>query len=131
MIPPIIMREDQIFKIGSQAYVFKGYVITFDCNVVNGTPPITISWFRNNVEIDSRQGNSSNLTIPSARDGEIVSCRAINNIGSDMATSAIQGMYYKYKIIIIAIMQIVAIDLTKVYKLGMFAHCSKQLVSKS
>ena len=130
MIPPIIMREDQRFKIGSQAYVFKGYVITFVCNVVNGTPPITIMWFRNDVLISSQE-NSFTIEITGARDSEIVSCRAINNIGSDMATSAIQGMYYKYKIIIIAIMQIVAIDLTKVYKLGMFAHCSKQLVSKS
>ena len=84
------MQQNQRFKIGNQAYVFKGYNVTFDCNVVNGTSPITILWLHNDVEISSMEGNSSTITITDAEDGDNVSCRAVNSIGFDEATSTIR-----------------------------------------
>ena len=57
---------------------------------MNGPFPITILWLRNNVEETSPSvGNSSNITITDAKDGENVSCKANNSIGVVVVTSII------------------------------------------
>ena len=83
-------QGNKTFIIGSQAYVFEGYSVTFDCSVMNGPFPITVLWLRNNVEETSPSvGNSSNITITDAKDGENVSCNASNSIGFVVVTSII------------------------------------------
>ena len=88
--PTIITLGNKRYTVGSQAYVFEYYNVTFNCNVVSGTLPITILWLRNNVEENSSsEGNSSTITITNIKDGENVSCTANNTRGSDVATSII------------------------------------------
>ena len=50
---------------------------------------MTVLWHRNNVDIFPSEGNSSTITITDAKDGDNVSCRAKNSMGSDVATSII------------------------------------------
>ena len=88
---------DKRINVGSPINVTRGFNLTIDCIVVNGTPPITILWLHNDTElIGSIEGNSSSITInvTDAYDGDNITCRANNNIGYDNATTTInvQGM---------------------------------------
>ena len=79
-------------NVGSPVNVSRGFNLTIDCIVVNGTPPFTILWLCNDNElIDFSEGNSSSITInvTDAYDGDNITCRADNKIGYDNATTTI------------------------------------------
>ena len=73
---------------GTTAYVIDGNDVTIECNIVSGTHPITISWFRNGVE-DTSFGNVSTITISNVNDGDMYMCRAQNRVGFDEETTMI------------------------------------------
>ena len=83
--PDTITEGNKRVKIGSPAYVLQGYNVTIDCNA-SGTPPIYIAW-RNNEELLDK--NDTTITIPDAKDGDVVTCRAENNIGFDQENTTI------------------------------------------
>ena len=87
--PPFIMKESKRVSVGRPACIFSGSHVIIDCNIINGTPPITILWFHNNEVINSSEGNSSTITITDAEDGDVFTCRADNYIGFDVASSII------------------------------------------
>ena len=60
--PSVITRGNKTVKIGTPVYVYSGFDVIIDCNIVNGTPPITIQWFRNGSP-DTSRGNFSTITI--------------------------------------------------------------------
>ena len=82
------------FNIGTPVYVYTGYDVTIDCNIVNGTPPITIQWFRNGSP-DSTRGNVSTITITDANNGDVFQCRADNIAGFDTENTVIHVEYGK------------------------------------
>ena len=45
--PSVITRGNKRVKIGTPVYVHSGFDVIIDCNIVNGTPQINITWFRN------------------------------------------------------------------------------------
>ena len=45
--PSVITKGIKRVKIGTPVYVYRGYDVIIDCKVVNGTPPIYITWFHN------------------------------------------------------------------------------------
>ena len=86
--PSIITRGNKRVNIGTPVYVHEGFDVKIDCNIVNGTPPLTIQWFRNGSP-DTTRGNISNITITDARNGDVFKCRADNNIGFDTESTVI------------------------------------------
>ena len=65
----------------------------------SGTPPITIRWLwiRNGTSIN-KYDNVNTITISNAKDGDVVTCRANNNIGFDEENTTIiipKGNYSK------------------------------------
>ena len=72
--------------IGTPVYIVDGYDLTIACNIINGTTPITISWYRNGV-VDSSKENVSAITISNVDinkdDGVVYTCRADNAVGYD------------------------------------------------
>ncbi len=62
--PEVIPNNDVTVMIGSPAYIADGYDLTITCNIINGIPPINISWYRNGV-VDSSRGSTSTITISS------------------------------------------------------------------
>ena len=66
--------------IGNPVNVHDGYSVTIDCTTVSGTPPITITWIRNETLIAE---DVNTITITDAKDDEVITCRADNNIGYD------------------------------------------------
>ena len=93
--PSIITRGNKTVKIGTPVYVYTGYDVIIDCNIVNGTPPITIQWFRNGSP-DSTRGNVSTITITDASNGDVFQCRADNTEGFDTEKTTIHVEYGKY-----------------------------------
>ena len=91
----VYSRGNKTVKIGTPVYVHNGFDITIDCNIVNGTPPITIQWFRNGSP-DSTRGNVSTITITDASNGDVFKCRADNIIGYDNENTSIYVEYGKY-----------------------------------
>ena len=73
-------------SVGSPVYVVRGYDLTIICKIVNGTPPMNFSWYRNGV-LDSSKGNTSNITISNVRiqrdNGVVYTCRVDNDGGYD------------------------------------------------
>ena len=49
-------------QMGSPAYVIDGADSTLVCDIVSGTPPITIMWLHNGV-VDPTRGNVSAITV--------------------------------------------------------------------
>ena len=86
--PSTITEGTQRVKIGTPVYVAYGSDVIIDCNIVDGTRPITITWHRNGSP-DSTRGNVSTITINDARDGDVFKCRADNSIGSDIKNTTI------------------------------------------
>ena len=78
-----LIKKDVEVKIGTPVYLVDGYDVTIICDVLTGTRPITIMWFRNGVP-DPTRGNVSNITVIDAADGDVFTCMAENNIGFDM-----------------------------------------------
>ena len=91
--PCVITRSNKRVKIGTPVYVHSGYDVVIDCNLVNGTPPITYQWFRSGSLY--RTGGST-ITITGASNGDIFQCRASNLEGFDTAETTIYVEYGKY-----------------------------------
>ena len=92
--PSVITRGNKRVKIGTPVYVHDGFDVTIDCNIVNGTPPITIQWFRNGSP-DPTRGNVSTITITDASNGDVFKCRADNIRGFDSESTTIYVEYGK------------------------------------
>ena len=92
--PSVITSGNKRVKIGTPVYVRSGYDVMLDCNAVNGTPPINITWFRNGAP-DPTRGNVSTITITDARDGDVFQCRVENNIVIITANTTIYVQYGK------------------------------------
>jgi len=78
-------------QIGTPAYVLFGNDVTIVCNIVSGTRPITIIWFRNGVE-DTSFGNVSMITVSNVSisdDRDMYMCRTENEIGFDEETTVV------------------------------------------
>ena len=86
---PTTVPENKRVNVGNPVNISSGVNLTIDC-IVAGTPPITISWVRNN-ENEIIGSNSSTITIAvtNTTDGDSIMCRADNNIGYDMANTTI------------------------------------------
>ena len=93
--PSVITRGNKRVNIGTPVYVYTGYDVIIDCDIVNGTPPITIQWFRNGSP-DSTRGNVSTITITDASNGDVFQCRADNTEGYDTEHTIIHVEYGKY-----------------------------------
>ena len=93
--PSVITRGNKTVKIGTPVYVYTGYDVIIDCNIVNGTPPITIQWFRNGSP-DSTRGNVSTITITDASNYDVFQCRADNIAGFDTESTVVYVEYGKY-----------------------------------
>ena len=75
-------------QIGSPAYIIDGANITLFCDILSGTPPITIMWFHNGV-IDPTRGNVSTITVTNYNDGDVYTCRAETDVGFDEESTTI------------------------------------------
>ena len=96
--PSVITTGNKRVKIGTPVYVYSGFDVIIDCDIVNGTPPITIQWFRNGSP-DTTRGNVSTITITDASNGDVFKCRATSCnkvIGLDTENSTIYVDYGKY-----------------------------------
>ena len=93
--PFVITRGNKRVKIGTPVYVYTGYDVIIDCNIINGSLPITIQWFRNGSP-DSTRGNVSTITITDVSSGDTFKCRADNMIGYDSDNTSIHVEYGKY-----------------------------------
>ena len=93
--PSVITRGNKRVNIGTPVYVHNGFDVIIDCNIVNGTPPITIQWFRNGSP-DTTRGNVSTITITDANNGDVFKCRADNIEGADTKNSTVHVEYGKY-----------------------------------
>ena len=90
--PSVITRGNKRVKIGTPVYVHDGFDVMIDCNTVNGTPPINITWFRNGSPYPTR-GSISTITITDASNDDVFKCRADNIIAFDTESTTI---YVKY-----------------------------------
>ena len=93
--PSVITRGNKRVNIGTPVYVHDGFDVTIDCNIVNGTPPVTIQWFRNGSP-DTTRGNVSAITITDASNGDVFKCRADNIEEADTQRSTVHVEYGKY-----------------------------------
>ena len=93
--PFVITRGNKTVKIGTPVYVYTGYDVIIDCNIINGTPPITIQWFHNGSP-DPTRGNVSTITITDASNGDVFKCRADNIEGYDTENTILYVEYGKY-----------------------------------
>ena len=93
--PSVITKDKKRVKIGTPVFVYKGYDVIIDCKVVNGTSPISITWFRNGSP-DPIRGNTSTITITDSVNGDVFKCRADNTIGFDAANTTIYVKCGKY-----------------------------------
>ena len=84
--PPSVMSGDVTVRIGTPVYIVDGCTVTITCNILTGTPPITIRWLRNGMPEDPPRGNVSTINY---NDGDVFTCRADNNIGFDMEMTTI------------------------------------------
>ena len=87
--PSTITKGNKRTKIGTPVYVHKGFDVIIDCKTVNGTPPITITWFRNGSPYPAIGNTSFTITITDASNGDIFECRAENIIGFDTENTTI------------------------------------------
>ena len=93
--PSVITRGNKRVIIGTPVYVYDGFNVTIDCNIFNGSRPITIQWFRNG-SLDTTRGNVSNITITDANNGDVFTCRANNIKDFDTEETTTYVEYGKY-----------------------------------
>ena len=93
--PSVITRGNKRVKIGTPVYVHSGFDVIIDCNIVNGTPPISITWFRDGLPYPTR-GSVSTITITDASNSEVFKCKANNIKGFDTENTTIHVEYGKY-----------------------------------
>ena len=84
--PDNVTKGNMRVKIGTDVYVVDGYNVTIDCNIVNGTTPITFSWLLNGTEF---RGNDTTIPISNLTYGDVITCRANNSIGFDEENTTI------------------------------------------
>ena len=87
--PSTLTEGTKRVKIGSPIYVGHGFNVIIDCNIVNGTPPITVTWSRNGSPYSTRGNSSNTITITDVHSGDVFKCRADNNIGFDTESTTI------------------------------------------
>ena len=92
--PPVNTRDNVRVKIGTPVYVYSGFDVIINCNIINGTPPVNITWFRNG-SLDPTRGNVSTITITDASNGDVFECRVDNIIGFDTENTTIYVEYGK------------------------------------
>ena len=92
--PSAITRDNKRVKNGTPVYVHSGFDVIIDCNIVNETPPINITWFHNGSPYPTR-GSGSNITISNASNGDVFKCRADNIIAFDTENTTIYIEYGK------------------------------------
>ena len=80
---------DVTVRVGSPVYIIDGNTVTINCNLVAGTPPVTIRWLRNGMPEDPPRGDVTTITVTDYNDGDVFTCRADNNIGFDMEMTTI------------------------------------------
>ena len=88
-LPPALRPGDRTVRINTPAYIVDGFNLTLECNLVGGTPPITIKWLRDGQPYQAR-GNNSVITVFDYVDGEEFTCRANNSIGFDIKNTTIK-----------------------------------------
>ena len=93
--PSVITRGNKRVNIGTPVYVYTGYDVIIDCNIVNGTSPINITWFRNGSPYPTG-GNVSTITITDASNGDVFRCRVDHTDGFDTEKTTIHVEYGKY-----------------------------------
>ena len=94
--PSVITRGNKRVDIGTPVYVRDRFYVTIDCNIIHGTPPITIQWFRNGSP-DLSRGNVSTITvINTTSNGDVFTCRAQNIEGFDTESTVINVDYGTY-----------------------------------
>jgi len=88
--PDQISPGHQTVNIATPIYILAGNDVTIVCNISSGTPPITVKWYRNGVEIISFSNmstiNVSNVDV-NCNDGDMYTCRAENSVWFDEETS--------------------------------------------
>ena len=92
--PSVITKGNKRVKIGTPVYVHDGFDVIIDCNTINGTSPINITWFRNGSPYPT-SGSVSTITITDASNDDIFKCRAENIIGFDTENTTIYVVYGK------------------------------------
>ena len=65
-----------------------GFDVTIVCDILSGTRPITIRWFRNGAP-DPTRGNVSTITVTDYNDGDVFTCRVDNDVGFDEESTII------------------------------------------
>ena len=68
-------------KIGSTAYIVDGFTVQILC-IVSSEHPITISWLHNE-QHDQTRGNMTNITVTDANHGDVFTCVARHEFGSN------------------------------------------------
>ena len=95
--PSVLTFDNQRVKIGTPAYVYVGYNVTIDCNIVAGLSPITIQWYHNGSLYPTGGSLSvTNFTITNASNGDFWQCKASNSHGIDIETTIIYVLPSKY-----------------------------------
>ena len=92
--PSVITSGSKTVKIGTPVYFHDGFDVIINCNIINGTSPITIQWFRNGSP-DTTRGNVSTITVTDASNGDVFKCRAGNVKGFDTEFTTISVEYGK------------------------------------
>ena len=94
--PSVIPRGNTRVNIGTPAYIYSGFNVRIACHVVEGSHPVTITWFRNGSRYPTRR-NTFIITITHPSNGDVFKCRATNSIGNDTSqNTTIHVEYGKY-----------------------------------
>ena len=85
---------NRTFKIGGSEYILAGYSFTITCKVLEGVPEPKTTWLKDDVVMVGTT-NLTHITVPVSTDDPATavgrySCRTINAVGMDEATSQIQ-----------------------------------------
>ena len=104
--PSIFRRGDKRVKIGTPVYAYKGFDVIIDCNIVSGTSPMTITWFRNGSIYPTGENASTTITITDASNGDVFECRVNNSVGFDIENTTLYVEYGKYVCIYICVYHI-------------------------
>ena len=88
--PLVFTRGSKRVKIGTPVYVYDVYDVKIDCNIVNGTPPVHIRWYRNGIYY--RYGGNI-LTITAPSNGDRYRCRANTQESVDIEETTIYVEY--------------------------------------
>ena len=95
--PSVFTFDNQRVKIGTPAYVYVGYNVTIDCNIIAGLSPIAIQWYHNGSLYPTGGSLSvTNVTITNASNGDLWQCKASNSHGIDIETTIIYVLPSKY-----------------------------------